>query len=103
MMIGASGHGKDIVDAINACDKRYLKGKWCMIGTLEAEDSTKRMDAHAMIGNKNLVGRLHAKSYWKTTLESKELNHIRNQTREKRNKRLIRECIIYKMRRMYKW
>ena len=51
-MIGAPGHGKDIVDAINACDKRYLKEKMCMIGTPEAEDSKKRMDAHAMIGNK---------------------------------------------------
>ena len=51
-MIGAPGHGKDIVDAINACDKRYLKEKMCMIGTPEAEDSKKRMDAHAMFGYK---------------------------------------------------
>ena len=72
-----------------------------MIGTPEAEDSTNRMDAHAMIENKNLVGWLHAKSYWKTTLERKELNLIGNQTREKRNKKWIRGCIIYKMQRMY--
>ena len=26
-MIGAPGHGKDVVDGINACDKRYLMGK----------------------------------------------------------------------------
>ena len=26
-MIGAPGHGKYIVDAINTCDKRYLKEK----------------------------------------------------------------------------
>ena len=26
-MIGAPGHGKDIADAINACNKRYLKEK----------------------------------------------------------------------------
>ena len=26
-MIGIPGHEKDIVDAINACDKRYLKEK----------------------------------------------------------------------------
>ena len=51
LMIGASGHGKDIVDAINACDKIYLKEKNCMIGTPEADDYTKRMDAHAMIGD----------------------------------------------------
>ena len=51
MMIGAPGHGKDIVDTVNVCDKRYLKEKMCMIGTPEAGDSTKRMDAHVMIGD----------------------------------------------------
>ena len=51
-MIGAPGHGKDIVDTINSCDKRYLKEKMCMIETPEADDSTKRIDAHTMIWNK---------------------------------------------------
>ena len=50
-MVSAPGHGKDIVDTINACVKRYLKEKMFMIGTSEADDSTKRMDAHAMIGD----------------------------------------------------
>ena len=27
-MIGALGHGKDMVDGINACGKRYLMGKF---------------------------------------------------------------------------
>ena len=26
-MIGVPGHEKDVVDGINACDKRYLLGK----------------------------------------------------------------------------
>ena len=26
-MIGSPGHGKDVVDRINACDNRYLMGK----------------------------------------------------------------------------
>ena len=51
-MIGAPGYGKIIVDAINACDKRYLKEKMRMIENPEADDSTKRMDAHAIIGDK---------------------------------------------------
>ena len=42
-MIGAPGHGKDIVDSINVCDKRYLKGKMCMIGTLEADNYSKKV------------------------------------------------------------
>ena len=37
-MVGAPGHGKDIVDTINARDKRYLKEKRCMVGTPEADD-----------------------------------------------------------------
>ena len=51
-MIGAPGHKKDIVDAINTCDKRYLKEKMCMVGTPEADDCKKIMDAHTMIGEK---------------------------------------------------
>ena len=51
-MIGAPGHGKDIVDAINAYDKRYLQEKMCMVGTPEGDDCKKRMDAHAIIREK---------------------------------------------------
>ena len=42
-MIGTPGHGKDCVDSIHASDKRYLKGKMCMIGTLEVDDYSKKM------------------------------------------------------------
>ena len=71
-MIGAPGHGgKDIVDAINTCDKRYLKEKMCMIGTPEADDSTKRMDAHAMIGD--------IKSSWAVTCKNLLEDNIREQ------------------------
>ena len=86
-MRGAPGHGKDIVDAINACDKRYLEEKMCMIGTPEADDSRKIMDPHTMIGIKKSSWAVTCKNYWKTTLESKDLNHIGNLTREKLNKR----------------
>ena len=49
-IIGVLGHWKDIMDAINDCDKRYMKENMCVIGTLEADDSTKRMEAHIMVG-----------------------------------------------------
>ena len=29
--INAPGHGKNVVDGINATDKRYLKGKWNLL------------------------------------------------------------------------
>jgi hypothetical protein len=47
--IGAPGHGKDIVDGLNATDKRFLKGKMCLIGSPEANDSAHRMVAHSMV------------------------------------------------------
>ena len=50
-MIGAQGHGKDLVDGINTCDKRYLKGKLCMIGIPEADDYSKMINAHSIIEN----------------------------------------------------
>ena len=42
-MIGTPGHGKDCVDNTHASDKRYLKGKMCMIETLEADDYRKKI------------------------------------------------------------
>ena len=50
-MIGAPDHGKDIVDGINASDKRYWKGKMYMIKTLEADNYSDRIKAHSMICN----------------------------------------------------
>ena len=47
--IGAPGHGKDLVDGLNAMDKIYLRHKMCMIGTPEANDAAARMRAHAMV------------------------------------------------------
>jgi hypothetical protein len=47
--IGAPGHGKDIVDGLNATGKLFLQGKMCLIGLPEANDSSKQMDAHSMV------------------------------------------------------
>mmetsp|Transcript_48111 Transcript_48111/g.102792 ORF Transcript_48111/g.102792 Transcript_48111/m.102792 type:complete len:335 (-) Transcript_48111:136-1140(-) len=49
--VGAPGHGKDIVDGLNATDKIFLRKAMCMIGTPEANDGEKRMAAHAMLGD----------------------------------------------------
>ena len=50
-MISVPGHGKDIVDGIHACDKRYTKRKILMFEALEVDECSKRMMAHSMIGN----------------------------------------------------
>ena len=47
--IGDPGHGKDIVDGLNATDKHFLQGKMCIIGSPEANDGKKRMAAHSMV------------------------------------------------------
>ena len=49
--IGAPGHGKDIIDALNAIDKIFLRRKFCMIGTPEADDRNCRMAAHSMLND----------------------------------------------------
>jgi hypothetical protein len=46
--IGAPGHGKDIVDGINATDKTYLASKMCLPGTPEANNSQNRMATESM-------------------------------------------------------
>ena len=45
-MIRAPEHVKDVVDGINACDKRYLIAKMCMIGTPEADHKEFRINTH---------------------------------------------------------
>jgi hypothetical protein len=47
--ISAPRHGKDVVDGINAVNKRYLAAKMCLIGTPKANNSKKLMQAYAMI------------------------------------------------------
>ena len=48
-MIGASGYWKEFMDAINACDKIYLKDKMHMVGTPEADDSAKIMKDYTIV------------------------------------------------------
>jgi hypothetical protein len=48
---GAPGHGKDIVDVINAIGKKYLAGKMCLIGTPEANNGPTMMQAASMLEN----------------------------------------------------
>jgi hypothetical protein len=43
--VGAPGHGKDVVDGLNAKDKRYLKQQM----TPEENDSNNRMFACSMV------------------------------------------------------
>ena len=45
------GHINDVIDEINACDKRYFMKKICVIGTLEIDSKESRMNAHAMVGS----------------------------------------------------
>ena len=48
-MVGAIGHGDDIVDAINTCNIRYLMMEMCMIGTPEAHDRESRMNTNSIV------------------------------------------------------
>ena len=54
--IGATVHGKDKVDGLNATDKRFLKVKMCLIGSPEANDGKKRMEALKTVLPTNALG-----------------------------------------------
>ena len=48
-MFGAPGYSKDVVDVINACDRRYLMRKIYIIGTLNLDDSESRMNTYSIV------------------------------------------------------
>ena len=50
-MICTLKYGKYTVNGIHICNRQYLIDKMCLVGTREAEDSTKRLEAHYMIGD----------------------------------------------------
>lgn len=45
-MIKFPRHGKDVVDTINTCNKRYLIREIYMIDTPEIDNSESRMNGH---------------------------------------------------------
>lgn len=45
--VGAPGHGKDIVDGLNAVDKRYLKTAMFRVINPEENGSEKTMNSHS--------------------------------------------------------
>ena len=47
--VGAPGHGKDIIDGVNAVDKKYIAKCFCMTNTPEATNAAKRISAESMI------------------------------------------------------
>ena len=44
----APGHGKSIIDGMNAVDKHYLRKKMCISGSTRCDDLRTRMDMFAM-------------------------------------------------------
>ena len=54
------------MDAINACNERYIKQKMRIVRNPEAENSTKRMEPHIIVGESKLIWELTCK----TLLES---------------------------------
>ena len=52
--IGAPGHGKSIIDGLNAVDKHYLKKVMCMSGSTRADNIETRMSMYAMTKDSTL-------------------------------------------------
>jgi hypothetical protein len=47
--VGMPGNSKDVVDGLNAMDKRYLKQKMSMVWTPKENDSNNGMSACSMV------------------------------------------------------
>ena len=52
--IGAPGHGKSIIDGLNAVDKHYLKKVMCMSGSTRQDDINTRMKMYAFTKDSSL-------------------------------------------------
>ena len=46
--ISAAGHGKSIIDGLNAVDKHYLRKVMCMSGSMYSDNAQRRMHAQSM-------------------------------------------------------
>ena len=52
--VGAPGHGKSIIDGLNAVDKHYLRKVMCMSGSTKSDDLEIRMKMYAITQNSTL-------------------------------------------------
>jgi hypothetical protein len=47
--VGAPGHGKDIIDGVNAVDKNYISKCFCMTDMPEANNAANKISAESMV------------------------------------------------------
>ena len=52
--VGAPGHGKSIIDGLNAVDKHHLKKVMCMSGSTRPDDVNTRMQMHTIVEESSL-------------------------------------------------
>ena len=100
-MIGAPGHSKDIMDVMNTFHNRYLKGKMCMVGTSAVDYSTKIMEDYAMVGETKSNWAITYKKLLHDNIRVHGVNLTRNTAKERRNRRLTKGHIIYKIWTIY--
>ena len=89
------------MDAINACDKKYLKEKMCIVGTPEAEDCKKRMDAHAMIGEKRSSWAVTCKTLLKDNIRVHGVKSFNKYRKQETKKRWKKDSMIFRIWRVY--
>ena len=102
-MIDAPGYGKDIVNAINSCDKRYLKEKICMVGTPEVKDITKRMKNHHMARKSKSSWVIICKYLLKNNIRVHGVKSYKKCGKREMEQKIKKERIIYNIWKMRKW
>ena len=99
--VGAPGHGKDVVDGLNAVDKRYLRKAMLRAGHPEADSTSNSINWHsATVG-----GNVSFAEGCMTTLQY-HADNIASQVSSKAHKRDIarkymKKNIIFKIRQMF--
>ena len=84
--IGAPGHGKDIVDGLNAVDKQYLK--FCMHSIKAAHETDlniSKVQIHAVYDNKNTSCAVEAQRLCSLNRIKGSTGYIKNAKREQKS------------------
>ena len=102
-MIGARWHGKDVIDSINSCDKCYLMGEVCMIGTPETDDNEKKINSNSMVGNTDCSITKEHECLCKDEIKINGAKSHRKFKKREGNTKVKKEFFAYKIKIMLRW
>ena len=92
-----------MIDGINSCDKCYLMGEVCMIGTPETDDIEKRINYNSMVGNISCSITKEHEHLCKDEIKINGANSHRKFKKREENTKVKKEFFAYKIKMMLRW